>query len=148
MNDEALKLGNQLCFSLYACSREITKLYKPILDKLNITYTQYITLLVLWENDNITVNEMGKKLHLDSGTLTPLLKKLEIMNLVRRIRDTIDERKVYVTLTQRGVELKTLALEIPGEILCSTGFSLENAVILKDNIDSLLLSLNPDNNRK
>ena len=98
---EALKLDNQLCFALYACSREITKLYKPVLDKLGITYTQYISLLVLWEKDNITVKEIGNKLHLDSGTLTPLLKKLECMELVKRNRDTVDERKVYVKLTRQ-----------------------------------------------
>lgn len=143
MNDEALKLDNQLCFALYACSREITKLYKPILDELSITYTQYISLLVLWEKDNITVNEMGKKLHLDSGTLTPLLKKLESMNLVTRIRDTIDERKVFVTLTQKGIELKKMAIEIPSKIFCSSGLSIESAVLLKSNIDSLLLNLTP-----
>lgn len=148
MHDEALKLDNQLCFALYACSREITKLYKPILDKLSITYTQYISLLVLWEKDNITVKEMGKKLHLDSGTLTPLLKKLESMNLVTRTRDTIDERNVYVSLTRNGNELKKMAIEIPSKILCSTGLSLENAVLLKEHIDSLLLSLTPNHNSK
>ena len=148
MNDEALKLDNQLCFALYACSREITKLYKPFLDELNITYTQYISLLVLWEKDNITVKEMGKKLHLDSGTLTPLLKKLESMNLVTRIRDTIDERNVYVSLTQKGIELKKMANEIPSKIFCATGLSIENAVLLKSNIESLLLSLTPSHCNK
>jgi DNA-binding MarR family transcriptional regulator len=148
LHDEALKLDNQLCFALYACSREITKLYKPILDKFGITYTQYISLLVLWEKDNITVKELGAKLHLDSGTLTPLLKKLESMNLVKRNRDTIDERNVYVSLTQNGNELKKMAIEIPSKILCSTGLSLETAVILKENIDSLLLSLTPNHNSK
>lgn len=141
MNEEVLKLDNQLCFALYACSREITKLYKPTLDKLGITYTQYISLLVLWEKDNITIKELGKKLHLDSGTLTPLLKKLEGMNLVNRIRDTIDERNVYVKLTPEGIELKKKAVEIPGKIFCSTGLSLENAELLKENVNSLLLSL-------
>jgi DNA-binding MarR family transcriptional regulator len=148
LHDEALKLDNQLCFALYACSREITKLYKPFLDELNITYTQYISLLVLWEKDNITVKEMGKNLHLDSGTLTPLLKKLESMNLVTRIRDTIDERNVYVKLTQRGIDLKKMAIKIPSKILCSTGLTVENALFLKGNIDSLLLSLTHDNNSK
>jgi len=143
---EALKLDNQLCFTLYACSREITKLYKPVLDKLGITYTQYISLLVLWEKDNITVKDMGKKLHLDSGTLTPLLKKLESMKLVKRTRDTIDERKVYVKLTDRGIELKEMAIEIPNKILCSTGLTLQSAELLKENITSLLLSITPSNN--
>ncbi|WP_318010955.1 MarR family transcriptional regulator [Clostridium estertheticum] len=148
MKHEALKLDNQLCFALYACSREITKLYKPILDKLGITYTQYISLLVLWEKDNITVKDLGEKLHLDSGTLTPLLKKLEFMELVNRNRDTIDERKVYVKLTDKGVELKTMAIEIPNKILCSTGLSLQSAELLKENINSLLLTLTPGNNIK
>ena len=124
MNDEALKLDNQLCFALYACSREITKLYKPVLDKLGITYTQYISLLVLWEKDDITVKDMGVKLHLDSGTLTPLLKKLESMKLVKRTRDTVDERKVYVKLTNKGIDLKQMAIDIPNKILCSTGLTL------------------------
>ena len=144
MNDESLKLENQLCFSLYACSREITKLYKPFLNKLGITYTQYISLLVLWEKDNITVKEMGIKLHLDSGTLTPLLKKLECINLVKRIRDTVDERNVYVKLTTPGLELKKMAIEIPSKILCSTGLSLQSAKLLKTNIDSLLLNIAPE----
>lgn len=144
MNDESLKLENQLCFALYACSREITKLYKPFLNKLGITYTQYISLLVLWEKDNITVKEMGIKLHLDSGTLTPLLKKLECINLVKRIRDTVDERNVYVKLTPQGFKLKNMAIEIPSKILCSTGLSLQSAKILKASIDSLLLNISPE----
>ncbi|WP_308011337.1 MarR family winged helix-turn-helix transcriptional regulator [Clostridium tagluense] len=148
MNYEPLKLDNQLCFALYACSREITKLYKPALDKLGITYTQYISLLVLWEKDNITVKEMGKKLHLDSGTLTPLLKKLECMELVNRTRDTVDERKVFVKLTEKGIELKEMAIEIPNRILCSTGLTLQSAELLKENITSLLLSLTPSYNSK
>lgn len=146
MQYEALKLDNQLCFALYACSREITKLYKPVLDKLGLTYTQYISLLVLWEKDNITIKEMGVKLHLDSGTLTPLLKKLECMELVNRSRDIVDERKVYVKLTDKGVELKKLAVDIPNKILCSTGLTLQSAELLKENITSLLLSLTPDYN--
>ncbi|MCB2297023.1 MarR family transcriptional regulator [Clostridium tagluense] len=148
VNYEPLKLDNQLCFALYACSREITKLYKPALDKLGITYTQYISLLVLWEKDNITVKEMGKKLHLDSGTLTPLLKKLECMELVNRTRDTVDERKVFVKLTQKGIKLKEMAIEIPNRILCSTGLTLQSAELLKENITSLLLSLTPSYNSK
>ncbi|MGH4050484.1 MAG: MarR family winged helix-turn-helix transcriptional regulator [Clostridium sp.] len=147
MNYDALKLDNQLCFALYACSREITKLYKPFLDKLGLTYTQYISLLVLWEKDNITVKDMGKKLHLDSGTLTPLLKKLEIMSLVKRIRDTVDERNVYVSLTPKGIALKELAIEIPPKILCSTGIPLQSAIYLKKNIYSLLVNLTPSHNK-
>lgn len=146
MTAEALKLENQLCFALYACSREITKLYKPVLDELGITYPQYISLLVLWEKDNITVKEMGHKLHLDSGTLTPLLKRLECMNLVKRIRDTVDERNVYIKLTFEGVELKKKALGIPNKMLCSTGLSLQSASLLKDNVNSLLSCLTKSSN--
>jgi DNA-binding MarR family transcriptional regulator len=141
LSDEVLKLENQLCFALYACSREITKLYKPILAELGITYTQYISLLVLWEKDNITVKTLGEKLHLDSGTLTPLLKKLECMNLVKRIRDTVDERNVYVTLTSEGLDLKKKALKIPNIILCSTGLSIQSADLIKEDVNSLLLCL-------
>lgn len=146
MTDESLKLDNQLCFALYACSREITKLYKPELDKLGITYTQYISLLVLWEKDNITVKEIGIKLHLDSGTLTPLLKKLECMNLVKRTRDTVDERNVYIKLTPTGVELKKMAIGIPNKILCSIGLSRQSVILLKENINLLLLNLTSDHN--
>lgn len=147
MTDKSLKLDNQLCFALYACSREITKLYKPELDKLGITYTQYIALLVLWEKDNLTVKEIGLKLHLDSGTLTPLFKKLEGMCLVKRTRDTVDERNVYITLTTAGSELKKLAIGIPKEIFCSTGLSLEGAITMKENVTSLLSNLTSNHNK-
>jgi DNA-binding MarR family transcriptional regulator len=148
LTDESLKLENQLCFALYACSREITKLYKPVLDELGITYPQYISLLVLWEKDNITVKEMGHKLHLDSGTLTPLLKRLECMSLVKRIRDTVDERNVYIKLTSEGIDLRKKALGIPNKLLCSTGLSLQSANILKENVNSLLLCLTPSSKGK
>jgi MarR family transcriptional regulator, organic hydroperoxide resistance regulator len=138
MNEEMLKLDNQLCFAMYAASKEITRLYKPFLDKLGITYTQYITLLVLWEKDNITVKELGDKLYLDSGTLTPLLKKLESMDIVSRNRDTKDERNVYVLLTTKGKELKNSALEIPHNIFCGIGLSIEDAVDLKQRLKDLL----------
>lgn len=138
MNYDALKLDNQLCFALYACSKEVTKAYKPLLDKLGLTYTQYITLLVLWEQDNLTVKELGEKLHLDSGTLTPLLKKLEQMKLLQRIRDKKDERNVYVSLTKLGIDLKLKAVEIPSSMLCSTGLSIDEAAELREKLKSLL----------
>lgn len=141
MDYELLKLDNQLCFALYACSREVTKLYKPFLDEIGLTYTQYITLLVLWEKDNITVKELGGKLHLDSGTLTPLLKKIENMGLVTRIRDKEDERNVYVKLTDDGIKMKDKAVEIPYKLFCSTGISAEEAVLLKDKIRGMLNTL-------
>lgn len=142
MNDDILKLDNQICFALYASSREIIKLYKPALDKLGITYTQYVTLLSLWEQDDITVKDLGNKLYLDSGTLTPLLKKLESMNIIERLRSKEDERVVYIKLTQKGIEMKEKALEIPKQVFCSTGLSIENAIELKNNLKQLLSNLN------
>lgn len=138
MNDEMLKLDNQLCFALYACSKEITRLYKPLLDDLGITYTQYITLLALWEQDNITVTALGEKLYLDSGTLTPLLKKVEGMGLITRNRHTEDERNVYIELTENGKNLKQKAFELPHKILCSTKLSTEEAIVLREDLKKIL----------
>ncbi|HAS74409.1 MAG TPA: MarR family transcriptional regulator, partial [Clostridiales bacterium UBA8960] len=117
MDYDALKLKNQLCFPLYAVSKEVTRLYKPFLDPLNLTYTQYITMMVLWENDNINVKTLGEKLYLDSGTLTPLLKKLETQGLVERIRNKDNERSVNITLTERGLALRESALNVPKQIM-------------------------------
>lgn len=114
--DEALKLDNQLCFALYACSKEVVRRYKPFLDQLGITYTQYIALMVLWETDGVSVGELGERLLLDSGTLTPLLKKMESAGLVRRQRSAGDERRVEVHLTQAGRNLKSQAARVPLEM--------------------------------
>lgn len=141
MNYELLKLDNQLCFDLYASSKAVINIYKPLLAKLSITYTQYITLLVLWEQDNITVKELGKKLYLDSGTLTPLLKRLEAMGVLERIRDSKDERNVYVKLTSKGLTMKDEALEIPKQVFCSTGLSLEDASYLREKLKLLLKNI-------
>lgn len=108
-----LKLKNQLCFPLYATSREVIKLYKPYLDSLDLTYTQYIAMTLLWEFDTLTVKEMGDYLFLDSGTLTPLLKKLEAKGLVTRTRSTKDERNLNVTITETGRALREKALDCP-----------------------------------
>ena len=113
---ECLKLSKQLCFPLYACSREMIKLYKPFLDELGLTYTQYITLMVLWEHKAMTVKALGQELYLDSGTLTPLLKKLEEKGLVTRRRSDQDERNLIVTITEAGEAMKDQALHIPGEM--------------------------------
>jgi DNA-binding MarR family transcriptional regulator len=139
---EALKLDNQLCFALYSCSKEVTRAYAPYLNKLGITYTQYITLLVLWEKDHLNVKELGEKLGLDSGTLTPLLKKLEALNVVKRNRDKSDERNVYVDLTQKGKEMKEEALAIPTKIFKSTGLTLDEVIDLKNKLIKLLNNLN------
>ncbi|MCM1154705.1 MAG: MarR family transcriptional regulator [Roseburia sp.] len=112
-NYENLKLENQLCFPLYACSKEVIRRYKPYLDKLDLTYTQYIAMMVMWERKEVTVSELGKYLYLDSGTLTPLLKKLEEKNYVLRRRSKEDERILLVSITQEGEELKKQALHIP-----------------------------------
>ena len=113
---EALKLSKQLCFPLYACSREMIKLYKPFLDELGLTYTQYITMMVLWEHKAMTVKALGQELFLDSGTLTPLLKKLEEKGLVTRRRSDLDERNLIVTITEEGEAMKDRALHIPAEM--------------------------------
>ena len=115
-NYEALKLENQLCFPLYAASRDVIKQYKPMLDKLELTYTQYSVMIVLWERQQITTKEMGRILHLDSGTLTPLLKKMEGKGLVSRKRSEFDERNLTVTITDKGLNLRDEAIEIPNQI--------------------------------
>jgi MarR family transcriptional regulator, organic hydroperoxide resistance regulator len=113
---DVLKLENQLCFPLYACSKEIVKRYKPYLDKLDLTYTQYITMMVLWEHGKMNVKELGRYLYLDSGTLTPVLKTLEQKGLVLRHRDKQDERVLEVTLTQEGIAMRDKAVEIPKQM--------------------------------
>lgn len=138
---DCIKLENQVCFSLYATSREVIKLYKPILDKHNLTYTQYLTMIVLWEEEKMTVKAIGQRLHLDSGTLTPLLKKLESMGLITRHRDVNDDRVVIVELTEAGLKLKSEILDIPAEVLCKINISKEEAEELKHNLDNLLQSL-------
>lgn len=110
---EALKLDKQLCFPLYACAKEIVRRYKPFLDEIDLTYTQYIAMMVLWEEREINVKELGSRLYLDSGTLTPVLKRLEQKGLITRQRDDKDERVLIVSITKEGDELKDKAVEIP-----------------------------------
>ena len=113
---EQLKLENQLCFKYYVISKEIIRKYKPLLDPLKLTYTSYITMLVLWEKDHITIKDLGESLTLDSGTLTPLLKKLEKIGYIKRVRSNEDERKIYICLTDKGNELQKKAQDIPVQI--------------------------------
>ena len=115
-NYDVLKIENQLCFPLYAASRDVIKQYKTSLDELDLTYTQYIVMLVLWERRQITTKEMGGILHLDSGTLTPLLKKMEHKGYLTRKRSEFDERNLTVTITEKGLGLRDAAIEIPGQI--------------------------------
>ena len=110
---DSLRLENQLCFPLYACAREVVKAYRPHLDVLGLTYTQYITMMVLWEEGKVSVRDLGRKLHLDSGTLTPLLKKLESKGYLKRERSTVDERVVIACITEEGRKLKRSAAKIP-----------------------------------
>ena len=134
MNNEqktnSLSLKNQLCFPLYAASREVIKLYKPYLDELDLTYTQYIAMMLLWEHKQLTVKELGEHLFLDSGTLTPLLKKLESKGLVTRARSTKDERNLNVTITDNGMAVRERALNIPLQIGQYNPLALEETVIL------------------
>lgn len=113
---DALKLENQLCFPLYVCAKEVVRQYKPILDGFDLTYTQYITMMVMWEHKQMNVKELGRYLYLDSGTLTPLLKKLEEKGLVSRSRSKEDERNLIVSITDEGMALKEQALNIPFQI--------------------------------
>lgn len=130
MNYDALKLKNQLCFPLYAVSKEVTRLYKPFLDPLGLTYTQYITMMVLWENDDLNVKSLGEKLFLDSGTLTPLLKKLESQGLVTRIRNKDNERSVFIKLTDEGWKLRDRATMVPEQIMGCLKVDPEEAHLL------------------
>lgn len=138
INDEALKLDNQLCFALYACSREITRLYRPLLDQIGVTYPQYLVLLALWEKDGVTLKELGEKLYLDSGTLTPLLKRMEAIHLLTRKRSAEDERKILIHLTEAGKKLKNQVCQIPKKLLEESGYSREEFMRLLDGVKGLL----------
>jgi DNA-binding MarR family transcriptional regulator len=135
--DQALLLNNQLCFALYSTSLAMTKLYKPLLDELGLTYPQYLVMLVLWERDGLMVSELGERLALDSGTLTPLLKRLEAAELVTRVRDLEDERRVRITLTTAGRKLKARARKIPGCILAASQCSLPELAALTQQVQTL-----------
>ena len=127
---DALKIENQLCFPLYACSREIIKQYKPFLDEIDLTYTQYIAMMDLWEHRTMNVKAMGEILFLDSGTLTPVLKKLESKGLITRQRSAADERNLVVTITEAGEALKEKAVTVPAEIARCSNLEPEEAALL------------------
>lgn len=135
---ETLRLGNQLCFPLYAVSKEIVKQYKPYLDDLKLTYTQYLVMMVLWEHKQMNVKELGQWLYLDSGTLTPVLKKMEQKGLVKRTRSVEDERILHVTLTDEGEALKEKALIIPERIGACIHLKKEEAGLLYDLLYKIL----------
>ncbi|TGK11169.1 MarR family winged helix-turn-helix transcriptional regulator [Leptospira stimsonii] len=133
-----LYLENQICFPLYVCSRAVTSLYRPILEELGITYPQYLVLLILWKEDGCSVKEIGKKLYLDSGTLTPLLKRLEESELVQRKRSTEDERSVQIFLSSKGKKLKDKAICVPDKLLENLDIDKKSLTDLKNDLDRLL----------
>ncbi|HEX2546928.1 MAG TPA: MarR family transcriptional regulator [Ramlibacter sp.] len=135
--DDALLLDHQLCFALYSASLAMTKLYKPLLDELGLTYPQYLVMLVLWEGDGLMVSELGQRLYLDSGTLTPLLKRLESAGLVSRMRAVEDERRVHVHLTAAGRKLKARAARVPGCVLAASGCSIPELLQLTRDVRTL-----------
>jgi DNA-binding MarR family transcriptional regulator len=135
---DPLKLENQLCFTIYAASRLMTRQYQPFLDQLGITYPQYLVFLVLWEKDGISVNEIGCKLYLNTNTLTPLLKRMEQLSLIKRIKCCEDERKVLIYLSDKGMNMKTEAKSIPLEMANSLNCSVEKAMCLKKELEILI----------
>src|SRR5215212_2712751 len=135
--DDNLELSRQLCFAVYSTAHAFNRFYKPLLEPLGLTYPQYLVMLVLWEQDGLTVKEIGHQLHLDSGTLTPVLKRLQAMDYVQRSRDLPDERQVRVTLTQRGREIRKQAVPGRREVVCASGRTEEQIQALKRELNQL-----------
>lgn len=136
-NTDFLSLDKQLCFALYSASLAMTKTYKPLLDELGLTYPQYLVMLVLWQQDGLLVKEIGEKLFLDSGTLTPLLKRLEAADVIARQRDLEDERQVRIQLRPNGHAMRKLAEKIPREILCASGQDASQLAELRSQLQVL-----------
>ncbi|MBN9391780.1 MAG: MarR family transcriptional regulator [Chloroflexi bacterium] len=137
VRQEGMKIDNMLCFALYAASRTAVESYRPFLDKLDLTYPQYLTLLLLWEREPRTVKEIGQALYLDSGTLSPLLKRLEKKGLISRQRDTGDERQVNITLTEAGWAMKEQVRDLPETLFCQIGWPIEDFASLIERLHSL-----------
>ena len=144
MDYNPLALENQICFALYVCSKEIIRRYTPILEPLGLTYTSYITLLGLWEKDNITIKELGSRLFLDSGTLTPLLKKMEAQGLITRTRSKEDERTVYINLTEKGKGLREKCLDVPKQMMCYNFLDVNKAGDLLQQLHLMMSKVNAD----
>lgn len=140
--DAPLRLDNQICFAVYSAAHAFNRVYKPLLDRLGLTYPQYLVMLVLWERDDVPVKDIGEKLFLDSGTLTPLLKRLEAAHLVKRSRSREDERQVLIALTPQGYALKEKARAVPQSILEASDCSVSELVAMKDEIVALRDRLN------
>lgn len=128
---DPLKLENQLCFPLYSAAKEVVRRYRPFLDPLGLTYTQYITMMVMWEHKSLSVGRIGELVNLDSGTLTPMLKKMEAAGLVKRCRSKADERELIVSITEKGEHLRTQALDIPAKMGSCTSLTMEEALQLR-----------------
>ncbi|MEQ9847590.1 MarR family winged helix-turn-helix transcriptional regulator [Pectobacterium brasiliense] len=141
MSDNAYKLDGQLCFALYSANLAMNKLYRRLLSELNLTYPQYLVMLVLWERDGLTVSELGERLYLDSATLTPLLKRLQSAGLVVRNRGTEDERQVLVGLTEAGRALQQQAKAIPESVFCATECHLDQLQTIKKDLETLRKNL-------
>lgn len=140
--DQPLRLDNQICFAVYSAAHAFNRVYKPLLDRLGLTYPQYLVMLVLWERDDVPVKDIGEKLFLDSGTLTPLLKRLEAAHLVKRTRSREDERQVLIALTPEGHALKDKARTVPQSILAASDCSVAELIAMKDEIVALRDRLN------
>ena len=140
--DWPLQLDNQICFAVYSTAHAFNRVYKPLLDRLGLTYPQYLVMLVLWERDDVPLKDIGERLFLDSGTLTPLLKRMETADLVRRTRSTEDERQVLIALTPKGQALKEKARAVPERILASSACSLGELSAIKNEIVALRDRLN------
>ena len=138
---DSILLDNQLCFPLYACAKEVVRRYRKPLEKLDLTYTQYIVMMVLWEFGGMTEGELGQKVHLDSGTLTPLLKRLEKQGLINRLRKEENERKLYLVLTEEGAALREKALSVPDAMQGCLPLSAEELLQLKTLLDKALENL-------
>ncbi|MED1865992.1 MarR family transcriptional regulator [Fictibacillus nanhaiensis] len=141
MKSETLKLENQICFKIYTAEREITKLYRELLKELNVTYPQYLVLLLLWEKHSLSVKELGQRLFLDSGTLTPMLKRMEINGLVERKRSAQDERSVIISVTKKGEALKEKAECIPDQLVENISMKKEDLLLLNNSLTSILNQL-------
>lgn len=141
---DCLRLDSQLCFPLYACSKEIIRRYKPFLDTLDLTYTQYITMMAMWEHGRMNVKELGQCLFLDSGTLTPVLKKLEAKGYLHRDRSRTDERNLIVTITEEGIRLRDRALTVPGKMACCIDLSEDEKKMLYSVLYKILNNISRD----
>ena len=140
--DQALRLDNQICFAVYSTAHAFNRVYKPLLDRLGLTYPQYLVMLTLWERDGVPVKDIGARLFLDSGTLTPLLKRLEAAELIKRTRSTEDERQVLIGLTPQGHALREKAKAVPQAILAASACSVGELLAMKDEIVALRDRLN------